>query len=208
MVEDTVGFAIESSDTGRLLLPVCAHVGIVVVLVAPRTLLLLSRLDTLLEQLLIHVLPSTRYHTTPTQSGGPRRSAQRCAIRALTPQYRRFVLVPIALSEFEATVLRPEEEPYAAQDEKNANESKESEEGAVVDVVRVNGAGTRIVWCGLLSCDVSGSKVRSCLERGESVGAFNDWSRYGGRGVSSGEEDRNVGRERSHGGYGVTDVTL
>lgn len=200
MVEDAVGFAIESSDTGRLLLPVCAHVGIVVVLVAPRPFLLLSRLDTLLEKLLVSVLPFTRYHTTPTQSGGPCGSTQCCAIRALAPQYRRLVFVPIAPSEFEAAVLCPEEEPYAAQDEKNANESKESEEGAVVDVVRVNGAGTGIVWCGLLSCDVSRSKVRSCLERGESVGAFDDWSRYGGRGVRSGENGSNVGRKRSHGG--------
>lgn len=199
MVEDAVGFAIESSDTGRLLLPVCAHVRIVVVLVASRTLLLLSRLDTLLEQLLIHVLPSTRYHTTPTQSGGPRGSTQRCAIWALAPQYRRLVFVPIALSELEAAVLCPEEEPYAAQDEENANESKEGKKGAVVDVVRINRAGARVVWCCLLSCDVSGSKVRTCLERGESVGAFDYWSRYGGRGASSGEEGRDVGRERSHG---------
>lgn len=159
LVKDTVRFAIESSDTSRLLLPVCPHVGVIVVFVSPRTLLLPSPLSSFLEEFLIHVLPSTRYHTPSTQPRGPCRPTQGGAIRPLTPQDRRLVVIPIAFAELKAAIFGPEEEPYPAEDEKNADESEESKEAAVVDVVRINGAGTGLVCCACASCYVSCSKV-------------------------------------------------
>lgn len=199
VVEDTVRFAIQASNTSRLLLPVCPHVRIIVVLVSSWALLLSSRLYTFLEELLIRVLPPTRHHTPSTQSCGPCRSTQRCAIRALTPQHRRFIVVPITLLEFEATVLCPEEEPYSAEDESNADERKESKEATIIDMVRINGAETGVVFRARWSRDVSCSKVCICLERGESVGAFDERRRVGGGRVRAGEESGNIGSDWGHG---------
>ena len=124
VVRNTVRFAVQSSNTGGLFLPVRPHIRIMVILVPPRTRLLLPRLCALLEELLIHILPSARYHTSPTQSRRPRRSTQRRTIRPLSSQYGRLVLIPIALAELEAAVLRPEEEPYSAEDETDAYQSE------------------------------------------------------------------------------------
>ena len=121
MIENPVRFAIESTDASGLLLTVRPHVGVVVVLVPPRTLLLPSRLCAFLEEFLIHVLASTRYHTSSAQPRGPCRSAQRRAVRSLAPQYGGFVVIPVTLAEIDTAVLRPEEEPDPAEDEKDAN---------------------------------------------------------------------------------------
>ena len=84
VVRNTVRFTVQSSDTGGFLLPVRTHVRIMIILVPPRTHLLLPRLCSLLEELLVEILPSTRYHTSPTQSCRPRRSTKRRAIRPLS----------------------------------------------------------------------------------------------------------------------------
>lgn len=159
LVEDTVGFTIESSDTSRLLLPVCPHVGVFIILVSPWELVFPAPLSSCLEELFIHVLTFTRYHAPSAQPRGSCRSTQGCAVRALTPQYRRLVVIPITFAKFDATILCPEEEPYSAEDEKDADESEEGKEAAIVDMVRINGAGTGLVCCACSLCDVSCSKV-------------------------------------------------
>ena len=159
VVRNTVRFAVQSSNTGGLLLPVRPHVRVMVILVPPRTRLLLPRLCSLLEELLIHILPSARYHTSPAQSRRPRRSAQRRAIRPLSSQYGRLVLIPIALAELEAAVLRPEEEPYSAEDETDAYESEEGKEATIVNMVRIDGARTRVILGAWLLCGVSCGEV-------------------------------------------------
>ena len=158
LIEDPVRFAVESADASGLLLTVRPHVGVVVVLVPPWTFLLPSRLRALLEELLVQVLTSARYYASAAQPRGPCCSAQRRAVGAFSPQYGGFVVVPVALAEIETAVLGPEEKPYPAQDEKDADQSEEGEEAAVVDVVGINGAGTGLV-CACSFCCVSCGKV-------------------------------------------------
>lgn len=159
MVENTIRFAIESSDTSGLLLSVRPHVGVLVILVSPRTLLLPSPLSSVLEELFIHVLPSTRYYTPTTESRSLCRSTQCCAVRSLTPQYRRFVVIPISFAEIEAAILRPEEEPYPAEDEENEDEGEKGKEAAIIDMMGIDSARTWLVCCTCLFCYVSCSKV-------------------------------------------------
>ena len=121
MIEDPVRFPIESSDPSGLLLPVRPHVGVVVVFVAPWSFLLPYCLGAFLEELLIHVLASSRYHAPAAQPRGPGRSAQRGAVGALAPQHGGLVVIPVPFAEIEAAVLGPEEEPDPAEDEEHAD---------------------------------------------------------------------------------------
>ena len=73
------------------------------------------------------------HHAPTSQIRARSRTTQRCPIRALAPQHCRFIVVPIILSEVEATVLGPEEEPDAGQHEANADEAEEREDGFVGD---------------------------------------------------------------------------
>ena len=198
VVGNAVRFAIQSSNASGLLLPVRPHVRIMVILVPPRTNLLFPRLCSLLEELLIQILPSARYHTAPTQSCRPRRSTKRRAIRALASQYGRLVFVPITFAEFEAAVLRPEKEPYSTKDETDAYQSEEGKEATIVNMMRIDSAGAGVILRARLLRGVSCGEVRARLERGESVGAFDEWRGFRGRGMGAGEEAGEIGRERSH----------
>src|SRR4051794_10284394 len=56
-------------------------------------------------------------HTPTTKIRRCRCPTQCCSIRSLSPQHRTLVFIPIILLKVEATILSPEEEPDAGENE-------------------------------------------------------------------------------------------
>lgn len=185
MVVGAVCLAVQPAYTSGFLMAVGAHVGVVVVAAAARGLALL-RPPRLLARgggflgvdgplLLVPVLlRGVGDDAATAEICGFRGAAQGGAVGAFAPQHGGFVVVPVALAPDEAAVLGPEEEPDTGEDEGDADEGEEGEEAAVVDAVRVEGAGAGAVGgCGrggVAALEVGGLEGREgsvVVERGK-----------------------------------------
>lgn len=83
-------------------------------------------------------------HATIAKSGGLGSIAECRAVRTLSPEYGCFVVLPVVLLPFEATILGPEEEPDGTQDKGRSDEGKEGLDSFHIECVGGYGAGCGI----------------------------------------------------------------
>lgn len=158
-----IRFSVQPAHSSGFLVPVCAHVVVMPILVPSRHLCLApaSLHATLHENPLVIPIHLPNNAATP-QLRRLRRPTQRRAIRAFAPQNGTFVIVPVALPPAEAAVFRPEEEPDAGEYHADADEAEECEDAFVVYVVGVEGAaagGDVGGWGG----GIAGGEVGACF---------------------------------------------
>ncbi len=167
-----IRFSVQPTHSSGFLVPVSAHVVVMSVLVSPRYLPLApSSLQPTLHEYPLVIPIHFPNHAPATQLRRLRRPTKRRPIRALAPQNRTLVIVPVALAPAEAAVLRPEEEPDAGEHHSDTDEAEEREDASVVYVVRVEGAaagrGVGGWGGGIASCE-----VRTCFYGREGAGAL------------------------------------
>lgn len=136
----TVGFFVQTTDTSRLFMTIGTHVSIIVVLLPAGLAALAGSLSFLEEQrlslsLLFNLAGGNNAATA--QFSGFGSIAEGCAIRTFSSENGGFIFFPVALLEMDTAILGPEEEPDTGEDQTGGQECKESEDPAVIDVVRV-----------------------------------------------------------------------
>lgn len=148
-----VGFFVQTTDSSRLFMTIGTDVSVIVVLVPARFATALAGSLSFLEEqgLGIFLLFDLACgdNAAAAQFSGFGSITEGCAIGAFSSENGGFIFFPVALLKMETAILGPEEEPDTGEDQAGGQQCKESEDPAVIDVVRVVRAfpyGSILFW--------------------------------------------------------------